>query len=393
MKNHKIILSFIFFAVTIFSYAQRAVPLSARFSYMQPPLVLLSQDKTYRTEAEVTYEQEVNEEKEINDSEMIIWKSLPTKEKIKRKATDGANVPENAYFPTIYSQERLTSKIKIEGLQTSQDSKASLKITLNRPVCVSSVRSQKVTRGETTTKIWKVDVTTTVVVNLTITDYNGNTESKTYTGKASYTDPSEHAGKLIGKGITQYKQKKSEKMCFAATEGLALDNALNKMNGALCERYGFLTKKRTAPIYFFKARKFEYDKIAKAAQTLVGGYRLVENPENKEKFESTLLSAIDVFETALEEYKPMTKKVRIDDGVASYLYLNIAEAHLWLKDFAKCKEALGQYQSVQSRSKQSFKSKVASDFVKDPSTPSPVQHFNQLNSLEKSLEERYASVK
>ena len=161
MKNHKIILSFILFAVTMFSYAQRAVPLSSQFSYMQPPLVLLSQDNTFRTEAEIIYEQEVNEEKETNDYDMIEWKSLPTKEKIKRKATDGANVPENAYFPTIYSQERLTSKIAIEGLQTSQESGASLKITLNRPICVSSVRSEKVTRGETTTKIWKVDVTTT----------------------------------------------------------------------------------------------------------------------------------------------------------------------------------------------------------------------------------------
>jgi hypothetical protein len=85
----------------------------------------------------------------------------------------------------------------------------------------------------------------------------------------------------------------------------------------------------------------------------------------------------------------MAKKVRVDDGVASYLYLNIAEAYLWLKDFAKCKEALGQYQSVQSRSKQSFKSKVSSDF----NMANPVAHFNQLNSLEKSLEERYASVK
>jgi hypothetical protein len=62
---------------------------------------------------------------------------------------------------------------------------------------------------------------------------------------------------------------------------------------------------------------------------------------------------------------------------------------LWLKDFAKCKEALGQYQSVQSRSKQSFKSKISSDF----NTANPVAHFNQLNSLEKSLEERWASVK
>jgi len=389
MKNQKIILSIVLFAFTMLSYAQRAVPLSAQFSYMQPPLVQLSPDNTYRTEAEITYEQEVNEEKEINDSELIEWKSLPTKEKIKRKAADGANVPENVYFPTIYSQERLTSKIAIEGLQTSQESGASVKVTLNRPICVSSVRSQKVTRGETTTKIWKVDVTTTVVVNLTLTDVDGNTESKSYTGKAYYTDPTEYAGKLVGKGITQYKQKKSEKTGFKATEGPALDKALNQMNGYLSERYGFLKKKRRAPIYFFKARKFEYDKIAEAAQTLVGGYRLIENPENKEKFESTLLSAINVFQTALKEYKPMAKKVRIDDGVASYLYLNIAEAYLWLKDFAKCKEALGQYQSVQSRSKQSFKSKVTSDF----NMANPVAHYNRLNSLEKSLEERYASIK
>ena len=121
MKNLKILLLFVFVATTMFSYSQRAVPLSSQFSYMQPPLVLLSPDNKYRTEAEITYEQDVIEEKEINDSEMIEWKSLPTKEKIKRKSVDGANVPENIYFPTIYSQERLTSKISIEGLQSSEE--------------------------------------------------------------------------------------------------------------------------------------------------------------------------------------------------------------------------------------------------------------------------------
>ena len=389
MKNLKILLLFVFFATTLFSYSQRAVPLNSEFSYMQPPLVLLSPDNKYRTEAEITYEQDVIEERKVNDSEMIEWKSLPTKEKIKRKSVDGANVPENIYFPTLYSLKRLTSKISIEGLQSSEESAASVKITLNRPVCVSSVRSEKIRQGETTTKIWKVDVITSVVVNLTITDVNGGIESKTYTGRSYFTDPQQYNGKLLGKGITQYNQKKSEKMCFQASEGSALDQALNQINGYLSERYGFVKKKRKSPIYFFKARKFEYDKIAEAAQTLVGGYRLIENPENKEKFESTLLAAINVFEKALEEYKPMTKKVRIDDGVASFLYLNIAEAYLWLKDFAKCKEALGQYESVQSRSKQSLKSKVSSDF----NYANPVAHFNGLNSLEKSLEERWASVK
>ena len=39
-------------------------------------------------------------------------------------------------------------------------------------------------------------------------------------------------------------------MCFAATEGLALDNALNKMNGDLCERYGFLKKEENSSNIF-----------------------------------------------------------------------------------------------------------------------------------------------
>ena len=42
-----------------------------------------------------------------------------------------------------------------------------------------------------------------------------------------------------------------------------------------------------------------------------------------------------------------------------------------------------------TRSKQSFKSKVTSDF----NMANPVARYNRLNSLEKSLEERYASIK
>ena len=145
----------------------------------------------------------------------------------------------------------------------------------------------------------------------------------------------------------------------------------------------------TTHIYTLRAKKKNYDAITLAARSLVGGYGLQMQPEDAEKFEGTLLKAIDIFNAELEEYIPMNKKARISDAAATFLYLNIAEAYLWLQDFGKCRQALVEYENIQVLSKKSVSSNFAASF----NGADYKSHFNRLNDLQADLEMRYSRMK
>ncbi|MDB9939488.1 hypothetical protein OAD20_02280 [Cyclobacteriaceae bacterium] len=254
--------------------------------------------------------------------EMEEWKALPAKEKLKRRAIDKGNLPENKYFPTIHGEERITRAIQITGLEISDDAAANVSVTVNKPITSSSARKVDV-NGE---KLFNIDVSTNISVDIVITDDKGLKEAFSFEGVHTVTDPENFQSKLAGRGVNINTLNTVEKRQFLNAEKLALDNALSNLGLFLSNRYGFMNKSMTTQIYTLRAKKKNYDAITLAARSLVGGYGLQMQPENAEKFEGTLLKAIDVFNAELEEYIPMNKKARISDAAATFLYLNIAEA-------------------------------------------------------------------
>jgi hypothetical protein len=56
--------------------------------------------------------------------------------------------------------------------------------------------------------------------------------------------------------------------------------------------------------------------------------------------------AIAVWEKALEESDPDDKKARINADVKAGLYLNLAEAYMWLNDFTKARTHLAKHAAL-----------------------------------------------
>ena len=373
------------FIFGLFANAQRPVPFKSGFTYFQPPSNFLAESGTFSVNASLVYEEEVKEQLISYEVEMEEWKALPAKEKLKRRAIDKGNLPENKYFPTIHGEERITRGIKIEGLEISDDAAANVTITVNKPITSSSARKVDIDGN----KLWKIDVNTNISIDIVITDDKGLKEAFSFEGSHTETDAENFEGKLAGKGVNANTQQKVEKRQFPNAERKALDNVLSNIGAFLSNRYGLLNKNMTTQIYTLRAKKHNYDALTLAARSLVGGYDLQLQPENAEKFEGTLLKAIDVFNKELEEYIPMNKKARISDAAATFLYLNIAEAHLWLQDFAKCKQALGEYDNIQVLSKKS----AASGFAAAANDVDHVAHSKRLNGLVADLEMRYSQMK
>ena len=362
---------------------QNPKALRAAFDFVQPPEALLSKDFKYSSSGNVTYEEEVKIEKEENDYALEEWNSLRMNQKLKIKALDGNNLPYNKYFPTIHSSDRLTSFVYIEGLDKSEAGKASVNVTINRPICSSSSRKIKRVQDGTTITRFLAVVTTSISIEAIITDDQGHIENKNYTGVYNMTDPEEFTGKMFGGGISAEAMGRVEKRNFQVSEKMALENALKDLSKYLSMRYGFVTiNKYATDIWTFRTtKKNNYDNINTASQSLVGAYRLGIDSDMREQFETKLISSIAVWKEEYGNYAPNDKKARVGALQAGLLLLNIAEAYLWMQDFSKCSQALGDFESILSMNKKLGRNYAA------------ISHYRRLENLQRDLQSRYSSLK
>ena len=364
-------------------FGQNPKALRSSFDFVQPPQSMLSKDFKYSSSGSVTYEEEVKIEKEENDYALEEWNSLKMNQKLKIKAVDGSNLPYNKYFPTIHSSARLTSFVSIEGLDKSETANASVNIIINRPICSSSSRKIRFVRDGNTITRFRADMSTSISIEAIITDDQGHIENKNYTGVYKITDPEEFAGKMLGGGISSATLGKVEKRNFQASEKMALENALKDLSKYLSMKYGFVTiNNYSTQIWTFRTtKKNNYDNINTASQSLVGAYRLGIDTDMRDQFETKLISAIDVWKEEYGNYAPNDKKARIGSVQAGLLLLNIAEAYLWMQDFSKCSQALGDFDSILSMNKKLGRNMAA------------MNHFRRLENIQRDLQSRYSSLK
>lgn len=370
------------FACLIVS-GQNPKALRSSFDFVQPPQSMLSKDFKYSSSGSVTYEEEIKIEKEENDYALEEWNSLKMNQKLKIKAVDGSNLPYNKYFPTIHSSARLTSFVSIEGLDKSESANASVNIIINRPICSSSSRKIRFVRDGNTITRFRADMTTSISIEAIITDDEGHIENKNYTGVYNITDPEEFTGKMLGGGISSAALGKVEKRNFQASEKMALENALKDLSKYLSMKYGFVTiNNYNTEIWTFRTtKKNNYNNINSASQSLVGAYRLGIDSDMREQFETKLISAIDVWKEEYGNYAPNDKKARIGSVQAGLLLLNIAEAYLWMQDFSKCSQALGDFDSILSMNKKLGRNMAA------------MNHFRRLENIQRDLQSRYSTLK
>jgi hypothetical protein len=364
-------------------FGQNPKALKSSFDFVQPPQSMLSKDFKYSSSGSVTYEEEIKIEKEENDYALEEWNSLKMNQKLKRKAVDGGNLPYNKYFPTIHSSDRLTSFVSIEGLDKSERANASVNLIINRPICSSSSRKIRVVQDGQTITRFRANVSTSISIEAIITDDEGHIENKNYTGVYNMTDPEEFTGKMLGGGISSAALGKVEKRNFQVSEKMALENALKDLSKYLSMKYGFVTiNNYSTDVWTFRTtKKNNYDDINSASQSLVGAYRLGIDSDMREQFETKLISSIDVWKEEYGNYAPNDKKARIGSVQAGLLLLNIAEAYLWMQDFSKCSQALGDFDSILSMNKKLGRNMAA------------MNHFRRLENIQRDLQSRYSTLK
>jgi hypothetical protein len=114
----------------------------------------------------------------------------------------------------------------------------------------------------------------------------------------------------------------------------AINTLLANINTSINNESGFPKKQRSTEIYTVKSFKsFDYGDLIEGYTKAKQGYDLIRDPEDINDAKSKLEEAIQIWEDALEESTPSINKSRINDKVTALIYVNIAEAYIWMNEF------------------------------------------------------------
>ncbi len=116
--------------------------------------------------------------------------------------------------------------------------------------------------------------------------------------------------------------------------GKILVKNLNTVNSLINDRYGFPKKTRSTEIFTVKKHKgHSYNDQVDAYTKVKSGYDLIVRDRNHASAKSKIMDGIEIWEKALGESNPGDNKSRINKKVTALLYVNLAEAYMWIDDF------------------------------------------------------------
>lgn len=115
-----------------------------------------------------------------------------------------------------------------------------------------------------------------------------------------------------------------------------LEASLVMVNNLINDRCGFPLKVNNTEIYTIKKHKgHSYSDLIDGYTKAKSGYDLVYKSISRKEAATNLSKAITIWESALTESNMQDNKARINDKVTALLYVNVAEAYMWLGEYTK----------------------------------------------------------
>lgn len=149
-------------------------------------------------------------------------------------------------------------------------------------------------------------------------------------------------------------------------EEQAVVENLKFINEMLNDKYGFVKSNRKSIIYSVETKKVNYDDYAGAFENAIIGYNMLLN--NKTEGTVKIQAAIAAWEKALTESNLSDKKARINANITLVTRLNLAEAYLWVDDYANAEMQLLKLNTLDPSRKQRAYAEELSKLVKDQKT-------------------------
>lgn len=151
---------------------------------------------------------------------------------------------------------------------------------------------------------------------------NGNVAKKTFTSQLFAT---------YGTAVSNYKENKNSVSHDLLRE--VYEEELTAFISNLNDKYGFPKKRAGIPIARGKGKKHDYSDLENAYNDFaIIGKQFNENPTSID-LKTEINACIQTWKTAIGEYQPKSKKVRIGDKNVGYINFNLAGAYFILEEW------------------------------------------------------------
>ncbi len=312
----------ILLVATVVSYAQKTEKTSVDIETELTPRNLISKTRKVDIEVSSNYTALVDE----RNAELFKLKDEQAKKGLGRKVFEKSltytvfdpknPTAESIFVPTLIGEE-FTSQFKVPGYTEDNSSNGKIKIIF------SALRIFNQTDKEFSYVPLLADVVITNDKGVNI-----------YTG-------------IIGdiKGSLTYKIAIGEKLqgSYINAEKAARLETIAMINKMLTDNFGFLKMKGERSFFDIKDKKIQYPEMHTALEKVTAGLTYIKIESKKTEAENLIKEAIAIWEDAVKSLDKQNKDAKINKNNGAAIYLNIAEASIWMHDFDKSRVALAEY--------------------------------------------------
>jgi hypothetical protein len=250
----------------------------------------------------------------------------------------------SSFIPTLFPQEQIQAQINIPGYAKAADAKGTVNVMFSELTYTIDATKTKLT-------YYPLTITLSITNDKGVSVYQG-----TLPGNTGYTTFT----------ATAVDMQKNELTYIKNAETSAKNTAVNNLNTYLKIGYGFNVVKKDRPFFDIKDKKQTYPECHEAIEKVKNAFVYVNMPAKQDVMIAKLREAVTTWEKDLTELDKTNKDARINKDVAAALYLNIAEASIWTKDFDKAYEALASHKALDEDYSRTYKD--ISEFLKDYSS-------------------------
>ena len=354
MKKTFLLLASLISSVT---FAQKTDKTNVDYELEMFPVELISKDKKVAVIVDYAYRSKVGEsatetaerkeqaaaDKAEYDKKNFGEKLLATKVMGEAKPTGVYN--NNSFIPTLFPEETVKAQIVIPGYNKVPEAKGSITILF-------SELSYTVDPSKTKINYNPLQVVLTIVNDKGATVYSGSVPNNWVTHSTNSVTPND--------------LEKSMVSTLKGAETSAKNLAVENINTYLKINYGYNVAKKDRTFFDIKDKKQSYPECHEALEKVKNAFVYVNIPAKQDVMIAKLKEAVAVWEKDIAEIDKTNKDARINKDVAAALYLNIAEASIWTKDFDKAYEALASHKALDEDYSRTYKD--ISEFIKDYSS-------------------------
>lgn len=240
--------------------------------------------------------------------------------------------------------DRESQYLVLQGFKQVETSEADVRLVFELYGIQTNVdikeeeKTEKVNDKEVKVKYYYYQIISSISGKFTITDKLGSSIYENKFSGSKYQNVLK-SGLFKTKADAQAEFNKKKKNLINLSDNNAVDNALTSIKNHMDNEYAYFMTSMNESVATGKGKKYDYSDLDEAQEKFLLAVDYFNNRDTAD-YAKVANECITIWEKALEELDPKSKKTRISKKNGDWFYRNIATAYLYLEEFDKAIEAM-----------------------------------------------------